>query len=376
MEERHLLGWVNSCLKRQSSTFLITLGLLLILVIGIVDYLTGTELSISIFYVLPISLVAWSANRRTAIFLSVLSFAIGLVTDLAAGHRYSNPVFVYWNNLVQLGFFIILVAVLSALRAEYEATVRVNAELKRAQRDLERKTQDLSRSNRELEHFAYVAAHDLRGPLVMAGGCIHRLKRVCAEKLDGSAERLIGYALDAMTHMEALINSLLTYARVGPKTKNLKLTNCNDIIHRATASLQREIERTGAVITSDELPTLWADDTQFSQLFQNLIGNGIKFCRETSPSVHVSASQAGSEWIFTVRDNGVGIDLKDMNRIFEMFQRLQNSSEYEGHGIGLAICKKIVENHGGRIWVISEPGRGSTFHFSIPTVSSPTTGQE
>jgi chemotaxis family two-component system sensor kinase Cph1 len=176
--------------------------------------------------------------------------------------------------------------------------------------------------------------------------------------------------------MEALINSLLTYARVGPKTKNLKLINCNDIIHRATVNLQREIERTGAVITSDELPTLWADDIQFSQLFQNLIGNGIKFCRETYPSVHISASQTKTEWIFTVRDNGVGIDPKDMSRIFEMFQRLQNSSEYQGHGIGLAICKKIVENHGGRIWVNSEPGKGSTFHFSIPTVTPPTTGQE
>ena len=376
MGEKHLFGWVTVYLRRQSPAFSITLGLLLTLVIGILDYLTGTELSISIFYLIPISLVAWAANRRMAIYLSLLSFAIGLMADLAAGHHYSHPVLVYWNNLVQFGFYIILVVVLSALRAEYGATVRVNNELKRAQVGLERMTQDLSRSNKELEHFAYVAAHDLRGPLVTAGGYIQRLKRVCQGKLDGNAERLIGYALDAITHMEALINSLLTYARIGTKTKDLKLTNCNDVINRATASLQMEIENTGAIITYDELPTLWADDIQFSQLFQNLIGNGIKFCRETYPSVHISASQTEREWIFSVRDNGVGIDPKDMDRIFEMFQRLQSSSEYQGHGIGLAICKKIVENHGGRIWVTSEAGKGSTFHFSIPTVTPPTTGQE
>jgi light-regulated signal transduction histidine kinase (bacteriophytochrome) len=352
----------------------------LALVVGVVDYMTGTELSISIFYLLPISLMAWFVDRRAGIFLSLISSVIQLVTDIVAGHTYSHPIIVYWNNAVQLGFFLIIVFISSALKVEYERTVRLNANLQdtlakltRAQDELERKAQDLARSNVELEQFAYVAAHDLKGPLVVAGGHIHRLRRLFQGKMHPDATRSIEYALDGINRMEALIHGLLAYAKVGTKAKKLNPSDCNDIVELATANLQVEIEKAGAIVTHNQLPTLFSDDIQILQLFQNLIGNSIKFHKEEPPRIHVCAEQNEKEWVFSVCDNGIGIEPKNLNCIFDIFQRLHSSPEFPGNGIGLAICKKIVENHGGRIWVESNPQKGSIFYFTIPIKDAATT---
>jgi light-regulated signal transduction histidine kinase (bacteriophytochrome) len=166
--------------------------------------------------------------------------------------------------------------------------------------------------------------------------------------------------------MEALINALLTYATVGTKHKELKPTNSNDLVELATTNLQVEIEGSYAIVTHDPLPTLRVDPIQMVQLFQNLIGNGIKFCRGEPPHVHISAEQKGTGWVFSVSDNGIGIEPENLTCIFDIFQRLHSSSEFQGSGIGLATCKKIVEYHGGQIWVESEPAIGSTFYFTIP----------
>jgi light-regulated signal transduction histidine kinase (bacteriophytochrome) len=312
-------------------------------------------------------------NRRGGVFLSIVSSAVQLGTDLLAGHAYSHPIIVYWNNAVQLGFFLIIVFILSALKTKYKKTIKLNADLqnavvslKRTQDELERKAQELVRSNSELEQFAYVAAHDLKGPLIVAGGNINCLRRLCKDKLDGEAERFIGRTLDGITRMEALINALLAYSRVGRKAKEFKLTDCNEIVEQAVTNLQLEIKTSGAILTHDQLPTVLADDIQIMQLFQNLIGNGIKFRNEEPPLVHVSAERKEAKWVFSVRDNGIGIDPKDVERIFDIFQRLHDRSEYPGNGIGLAICKKIVVSHGGRIWVESQSGKGATFKFTIP----------
>jgi len=371
---------VNKYFTTQSRLFLITSGLILVLFVGIVDYITGTELSISIFYLLPISLITWFVNRRTGVFTSIVCFVVELATDLMAGHPYSHPIIVYWNNAVQLGFFLIIVFISSALKVEYERTVKLNANLQdtlvklnRAQDELEKKAKELARSNVELEQFAYMAAHDLKGPLIVAGGHINRLRRLFHDNMHPDATRSINYALDGITRMERLINGLLAYARVGTKAKKLNPTNCNDIVKLATANLQAEIEKTGAIVTHDQLPTVFSDDIQIIQLFQNLIGNGIKFHKEEPPCVHICAEQKEKEWVFSICDNGIGIEPKNLNRIFDIFQRLHNSSEYPGNGIGLAICKKIVENHGGRIWVESNPQKGSTFYFTIPIKDATTT---
>ena len=239
-------------------------------------------------------------------------------------------------------------------------------ELKRTQDELERKAQDLARSNIELEQFAYVAAHDLKGPLIVAGGYINRLRGLYKDKLDRDANRFIENALDGITRMEVLINALLAYARVGTSPKDLKLTNFDEVFEYAATNLQVEMKESGAIVTHDQLPTVLADDIQIIQLFQNLIGNSIKFRREEPPRIHVSAEQKDKEWVFSLCDNGIGIDPKYVNSIFDIFQRVHSSSEYPGNGIGLAICKKIVEKHGGRIWVESKPREGSRFYFTIP----------
>jgi signal transduction histidine kinase len=366
---RNMQGWLG----KQSKPSLITLGFILVLIVGAADFITGTELSISIFYLLPISLAAWFINRRTGIFLSIVSSAVELATDIIGGRSYSHPIIVHWNYAVHLGFFLIIVLILSALKMEYEKTMKLNAnlqntltELKRTQDELERKAQDLARSNIELEQFAYVAAHDLKGPLIVAGGYINRLRGLYKDKLDRDANRFIENALDGITRMEVLINALLAYARVGTSPKDLKLTNFDEVFEYAATNLQVEMKESGAIVTHDQLPTVLADDIQIIQLFQNLIGNSIKFRREEPPRIHVSAVQKDKEWVFSLCDNGIGIEPKNINCIFDIFQRVHSSSEYPGNGIGLAICKKIVEKHGGRIWVESKPREGSRFYFTIP----------
>ncbi len=371
--KKNVSGKVNGYLTRQPKAFLITSGFTLVLLVGVIDYVTGGELSVSIFYLIPISLAVLFVNRRAGVLLSVLSSAVGLTADLMVGHPYSHPIIVYWNNAIQMGFFVTIVFILSALKIEYGKIVKLNidlqdtlSDLKKTQDELERKSQDLARSNAELEQFAYVAAHDLKQPLIVAGGYINRLRRHYKDKAEPDADRFIGYALDAITRMEALINALLAYARVGTKAGDLKLADCNDIVECATANLQVEIEKSCAIVTHDQLPTLLADNIQIIQLFQNLIGNSIKFRREEPPRVHISAEHKEKEWVISVCDNGIGIDPKHCTSIFDIFQRLHETSQYPGNGIGLATCKKIVENHGGRIWVESSPGKGSTFNFAIP----------
>lgn len=305
--------------------------------------------------------------------MSIVSTIVWHIAGFMIGHTYSYSIILYWNSIMQLGFFMIIVLIFSALKTEYEKKanliIKLNdtlAELKRSEEDLKQKTQELTESNAELERFAYVAAHDLKGPLLAVEGFIQRLKRRHKDKLDSDAETIIGYAMDGINRMRTLINDLLAYARAGTKTDIFKLTRCDDIVKHAISNLQIEIDEKGAIVTYDHLPDIFTDETQMTQLFQNLIGNGIKFCKDETPRINISAKQKDNDWIFSVRDNGIGIDKKDAERIFDIFQRLHSSSQYQGTGIGLAICKKIVERHGGKIWVTSESGKGSTFSFSIP----------
>ena len=186
------------------------------------------------------------------------------------------------------------------------------------------------------------------------------------DKLDQDGVDFVAYAVDGATRMQRLIQDLLMYSRVGTRGKSFEQTDCNEVLGAAIANLQVAIEESGAVVGHDELPTVMADGSQLAQLFQNLVGNALKFRSETPPRVHVSAVRKGTGWVFSVRDNGIGIDSQFGERIFVIFQRLHARGEYPGTGIGLALCKKIVERHGGRIWVESEIGKGSTFFFTIP----------
>ena len=239
-------------------------------------------------------------------------------------------------------------------------------ELAERARELARKSEELTRSNAELEQFAYVASHDLQEPLRMISSYVQLLSRRYSGKLDTDADEFIAYAVEGTKRMQQLINDLLAYSRVGTRGKPPLPTSFERVFFAALANLKMAVEESGAIVTHDELPTVIADEMQMVQLFQNLIGNAIKFRSHESPQVHVSSRAEGDEWIFSVHDNGIGIDPQFFDRIFTIFQRLHGRNEYPGTGIGLTVSKKIVERHGGRIWLESEPGSGTTFYFTIP----------
>ncbi|TAJ77132.1 MAG: PAS domain-containing sensor histidine kinase [Gallionellaceae bacterium] len=240
-------------------------------------------------------------------------------------------------------------------------------EFRRAQDELERRTKELSRSNQELEQFAYVASHDLQEPLRMVASYTQLIAQRYRDKLDADADEFIEFAVDGATRMQAIINDLLMLSRVG--TRNLAFTRVDSksSLDRALANLRLVIGETGAEIICDTLPVVDADGSQLTQLFQNLIGNALKFHGDRSPLVRIGAEKQDGEWVFYVSDNGIGIAPEHFERIFLMFQRLHGKREYPGTGIGLTICKKIVERHGGKIWVESAQGKGTTFYFTVPT---------
>jgi PAS domain S-box-containing protein len=237
---------------------------------------------------------------------------------------------------------------------------------KEAEDGLRKKIDELARSNTELEQFAYVASHDLQEPLRMVTSFVQLLAKRYKGKLDTDADEFIAFAVDGANRMKELINDLLTYSRVSTESKEFKATDCMNVINHVITSLGLSIRESGAIITYDVLPIVMADSLQLVQLFQNLINNAIKFHSEKQPKIHIGVERRQNEWQFYVKDNGIGIDLEYFERIFLIFQRLHSKDKYQGTGIGLAICKKVVEQHGGRIWVESEPGKGATFYFTIP----------
>ena len=239
-------------------------------------------------------------------------------------------------------------------------------ERKRTQEILERQTRELARSNSELEQFAWVASHDLQEPLRMVASYTQLLSKRYKGKLDADADEFIAFAVDGATRMRRLINALLELSRVGTRGKDFEATDCEAIYDRTLVNLQGLVEESGAVVTHDRLPTVMGDVTQLGQLFQNLIANAIKFRGDEQLTVHVGAEQRNGHWEFCVRDNGIGIDPEYAERIFVVFQRLHGKGDRPGTGIGLSICKKIVELHGGRIWVKSQPDEGAAFYFTLP----------
>jgi len=229
-----------------------------------------------------------------------------------------------------------------------------------------RYAEQLAHSNAELEQFAYAASHDLQEPLRMITGYTQLLAKRYKGKLDTDADEFIGYAGDAAKRMSDMIKDLLAYSRLGTQGKQFETTDCEVVFRETLAGMQVAIQESGAKVTHDPLPTVYGDGIQLGRLFQNLVGNAIKYGNGTAPEIHVACERRAKDWLFSVIDNGIGIDPQHAERIFVIFQRLHTSEQYQGTGIGLASCKKIVERHGGTIWVKSELGEGSTFYFTLP----------
>ena len=247
------------------------------------------------------------------------------------------------------------------------AAVRDITERRQSERDLERIRRELERSNSELQQFTYVTSHDLQEPLRMVASYTQLLSKRYSGRLDADADEFISYAVEGCVRMKRLIQDLLNYSRAGAEDKLLRECSCEAILDEALANLKPAIEENSAVITRDPMPILVSDDTKLVQVFQNLIGNAIKYRSADTPLIHISARQDKSnEWIFSIRDNGRGIDPRYFEKIFVIFQRLQPGKGAGGTGIGLSICKRIIERLDGRIWVESLPGAGSTFYFALP----------
>jgi light-regulated signal transduction histidine kinase (bacteriophytochrome) len=224
----------------------------------------------------------------------------------------------------------------------------------------------LARSNAELEQFAYVASHDLQEPLRTVAGFTQLLAQRYTGQLDAKADEFIAFAVDGVKRMQTLMQDLLAYSRVGTGDEPLQPTDGTAVLQRALASLAMSIQESRARVTHDPLPTVSGVAGQLTRLLQNLIGNALKYRSERPPQVHITAQPQGYAWLFAVQDNGIGFEPRHAERIFGVFQRLHTREEYSGTGIGLAMCQKIVERHGGRIWAEGRPGEGATFYFTIP----------
>ncbi|MGD9188596.1 MAG: ATP-binding protein, partial [Desulfobacteraceae bacterium] len=247
--------------------------------------------------------------------------------------------------------------------------VRDVTQRKQAEMEREAAIKALKRSNEDLKQFAYVASHDLQEPLRMVASYTQLLAERYEDQLDQKAHKFIHYAVDGAQRMQILIRDLLAFSRVETRAQAFKPLDSHHVLCGAMANLKTLINETGALVTSGDLPIVQADESQLTQLFQNLISNGIKFRQpSTTPSIHISAQRVENRWRLAVQDNGIGIDSKYKERVFVIFQRLHTRDEYPGTGIGLAICKRIVHRHGGRIWFESSPGKGTTFYFTLPSI--------
>ncbi len=257
--------------------------------------------------------------------------------------------------------------VLDLLLSTYELAIWKNRELQAVTDKFEAQARELQRSNRELEQFASIASHDLQEPLRMVTSYLTLLERRVADRFDEKEKSFLKFAVDGAHRMRQMIIDMLAYARVGMRDRSSEAVDLQAIVDGALANLEAVRTEKQARITSDALPTLVVEAPRFSQLFQNLLGNALKFTAPgRAPEIHIGCRREGNGWHFQVRDNGIGIPARDFERIFVLFQRLHGRGEYAGTGIGLSLCQKIVESHGGLIWVESEPGQGTTIHFTVP----------
>ncbi|HMF33780.1 MAG TPA: MASE3 domain-containing protein [Candidatus Lokiarchaeia archaeon] len=306
----------------------------------------------------------------TLLVLSVVSMMVSVFFSIYSSSAFDPFDLVQHLSRALAFYFLYLAIVQTGIEKPYDLLANQlqsrNEQLALDSDELQRANADLARSNEDLEHFAFVASHDLQQPLTTITGFLELLDKYYGGQFDDKGREFITAARRGSKRMHELIEDLLKYSRVGTHAKEFAPEDFEVLLNDVLSDLQVSIEETGAIITHDPLPTLNVDGTQIREVFINLIGNSLKFKKLIPPEVHVSAHLRDSEWIFSVRDNGIGIDMSQADRLFTIFQRLHIRDEYPGTGIGLAVCKRILERHGGKIWVESTPEQGSEFFFALP----------
>lgn len=343
----------------------------LITIIALIDFITPFGYSFWQPYVAVLLLSFWSERKYYVYFIAVVCTILIIADFLISPHElYSLLVPVHSMMAIVVLW---IVAVLCALhkKAIFEikkSNEKLELKVKERTEELKKAVDQLKESNNELEQFAYVASHDLQEPLRMITAYITLLAKKYEGQLDPKADEYIGYVVDGSKRMQLLISDLLKYARLTTRQKPFELANFSKVVEDVIEDLQINIKETQASIKIDPLPQILADPTQIRQLFQNLITNAIKFHSDLPPVIIISAQKDKNEWCFCISDNGIGMEPKYYERVFMMFQRLHDREKYPGTGIGLTVCKKIVERHGGRIWVESVLGKGSSFYFTMPAV--------
>lgn len=345
---------MNLKFKDQNIRFLIILILIIIscLLIYYFEVILNTSILVAHFFYFP-SILACLWWKRKGLIVPTFLAAILIIIHLILDYDFFTLDTI--NNFLRVGSLIIVGIVVSFL----------SEHITKREIEFNEIMEDLRRSNEDLQQFAYVASHDLQEPLRAIVSFSQLLEDKYKNKIEKDGKEFIHFITDGAKKMNTLIKDLLSYSRITTHAKPSKLTNLESILKDALFNLQESIKESGAVITYDKMPILKVDKTQFTQLFQNLLSNAIKFRRKETPKIHIGVNKINDEWIFSVKDNGIGIESKFFDKLFNIFYRLHTKEEYPGTGIGLPICKKIVQRYGGKIWVESEIGKGSTFFFTI-----------
>ncbi|MFX1309777.1 MAG: ATP-binding protein [Promethearchaeota archaeon] len=341
-------------LKEERIRILIISILLIIscLLIYYFEVILRTSILIAHFFYFP-SILACLWWKKKGIIIPIFLAVILIIFNLIPEQEFYNIEVL--NNFLR-AFSLVIIGIVVSLLSEH---------ISKREIEFNEIMEDLRRSNEDLQQFAYVASHDLQEPLRAIVSFSQLLEDKYQEKIDKDGKEFIHFITDGAKKMNTLIKDLLSYSRITTHAKPSKLINIEKILKDALYNLQEAIKESGAVITYDKMPIIKVDKTQFTQLFQNLLSNAIKFRREEPPRIHIGVKKNNDEWLFSVKDNGIGIESKFFGKLFNIFYRLHTKEEYPGTGIGLPICKKIVQRYGGKIWVESEIGKGSTFFFTI-----------
>jgi light-regulated signal transduction histidine kinase (bacteriophytochrome) len=318
-----------------------------------------------IFFAIAVAMSAAYGGLWPGLFTTLLSV-------IAAGLLFRNSTYLLVQSQSSLVLFAVLGVTISAiihlLHRANANVVTARTQLERANQQLSERTEALSHSNEELRQFAYALSHDLQSPLRNIGTLTALLVRRNNEILDKDSKEYAQLIVMGVQRMESMIKGLLDYTTASVDIQDRAVSNSNTVFEKVLHNLRYLIDAEGAVVTCDELPIVQANDDRLAQVFSNLITNAIKYRGNRKPKIHVTATDHGTEWIFKVQDNGIGIDMKHADEVFILFKRLHSSEEYDGSGIGLAVCKTVIERFGGQIWVESEPGKGSTFFFTLPKI--------